>query len=98
LASISAHYNLQLPIAGIRQYAGTDKKGTNVLGLIEAAEKLGFEAKGVRGELDSLFKIPKPAIVHIIVKEQLHHYVVIYEVTQIFGGSYFLKSNLLVAS
>ncbi len=82
LASISAHYNLQLPIARIRQYAGTDKKGTNVLGLIEAAEKLGFEAKGVRGKLDSLFKIPKPTIAHIIVKEQLHHYVVIYEVTK----------------
>jgi ABC-type bacteriocin/lantibiotic exporter with double-glycine peptidase domain len=31
LASISAHYNLQLPIAAIRQYAGTDKKDTNVL-------------------------------------------------------------------
>ncbi|QTE22439.1 peptidase domain-containing ABC transporter [Polaribacter cellanae] len=82
LASISAHFNLQIPIARIRQYAGTDKKGTNVLGLIEAAEKLGFEAKGVRGELDSLFKIPKPAIAHLIVKEQLHHYVVIYEVTK----------------
>ncbi|WP_281979525.1 peptidase domain-containing ABC transporter [Tenacibaculum mesophilum] len=82
LASISAHYKLQLPIARIRQYAGTDKKGTNVLGLIEAAEKLGFEAKGVRGELDSLFKIPKPAIAHVIVREQLQHYVVIYEVTK----------------
>ncbi|WP_349666015.1 cysteine peptidase family C39 domain-containing protein [Polaribacter sp. Z022] len=84
LASISAHYNLQLPIARIRQYAGTDKKGTNVIGLIEAAEKLGFEAKGVRGELDSLFKIPKPATAHIIAKKQLHHYVVIYEVTKDF--------------
>ena len=84
LASISAHYNLELPIARIRQYAGTDKKGTNVLGLIEAAEKLGFEAKGVRGEFDSLFKIPKPAIAHVIVKKQLQHYVVIYEVTKSF--------------
>lgn len=82
LASVSAHYNLQIPIARIRQYAGTDKKGTNVLGLIEAAQKLGFEAKGVRGEFESLFKIPKPAIAHIIVKERLHHYVVIYEVTK----------------
>lgn len=82
LASIASHFNLQIPIARIRQYAGTDKKVTNVLGLIEAAEKLGFEAKGVRGALDSLFKIPKPAIAHIIVKEQLHHYVVIYEVTK----------------
>lgn len=82
LASIASHYQLQIPIARIRQYASTDKKGTNVLGLIEAAEKLGFEAKGVRGELDSLFKIPKPAIAHIIVKEKLHHYVVIYELTK----------------
>jgi ATP-binding cassette subfamily B protein len=84
LASISSHFNLQIPIARIRQYASTDKKGTNVLILIKAAEKLGFEAKGVRGELDSLFKIPKPAIAHIIVKEKLHHYVVIYEVTKDF--------------
>lgn len=82
LASISAHYKLEIPIARIRQYAGTDKKGTNVLGLIEAAEKLGFEAKGVRGDFDSLFKIPKPTIAHVIVKKQLQHYVVIYEVTK----------------
>ncbi|MEQ5791681.1 peptidase domain-containing ABC transporter [Muricauda sp. NFXS6] len=82
LASIAAHYNLQIPISRIRQYAGTDKKGTNVYGLIKAAEKLGFEAKGVRGDFESLFKIPKPAIAHIIVRERLHHYVVIYEVTK----------------
>ena len=80
LASISAHYKLEIPIARIRQYASTDKKGTNVLGLIEAAQKLEFEAKGVRGDFDSLYKIPKPAIAHIIVKEQLQHYVVIYAI------------------
>jgi len=82
LASIAAHYKLNFPIARIRQYAGTDKKGTNVLGLIKAAEKLGFDAKGVRGDFESLFKIPKPAIAHIIIKERLHHYVVIYGVTK----------------
>lgn len=82
LASISAHYNFQIPISRIRQYAGTDKKGTNVYGLIKAAEKLGFEAKGVRGDFESLFKIPKPTIAHVIVRERLHHYVVIYEVTK----------------
>ncbi|MCX2678905.1 peptidase domain-containing ABC transporter [Galbibacter sp. EGI 63066] len=82
LASIAAHHQLQLPIARIRQYAGTDKKGTNVLGLLEAAQKLGFEAKGVRGDFESLFKIPKPAIAHVVVKEVLQHYVVIYEVTK----------------
>lgn len=82
LASIAASYNLQIPIARIRQYAGTDNKGTNLLGLLEAAGKLGFEAKGVRGDFDSLFKIPKPTIAHVVIKEVLHHYVVIYEVTK----------------
>src|SRR5690242_1927481 len=81
LASVASFYDLQLPVSRIRQFASTDKKGTNVLGLIEAANKMGFDAKGVRGEFDSLFKIPKPSIAHIIVKEVLHHYVVIYKTT-----------------
>jgi ATP-binding cassette, subfamily C, bacteriocin exporter len=82
LASVAAYYNLALPVAKIRQFAGTDKKGTNVLGLVEAASKMGFLAKGVRGEWDSLFKIPKPAIAHVIVKEVLQHYVVLIKTTE----------------
>ena len=49
LASIASYYKLQLPVARIRQIAGTDTKGTNVLGMVKAAELLGFSAKGVRG-------------------------------------------------
>lgn len=79
LASVAAHYKCKLPIARIRQYASTDKKGTNVLGMIEAAGKLGFTAKGVKGAFESLFKIPVPAIAHVVVKEVLHHFVVIYK-------------------
>ena len=78
LAYVASHYKIQMPIARIRQYAGTDKKGTNVLGLLEAAQKLGFGAKGVRGDFDSLFKIPKPTIAHVVVKDVLHHYILIY--------------------
>lgn len=81
LASIAAHYGLKLPIARIRQYAFTDKKGTNILGMIEAAAKIGLEAKGVKGPFECLKDIPKPAVAHIIVKEVLHHFVVIYKVT-----------------
>lgn len=80
LASIGSYFKVNLPIARIRQYANTDKRGTNVLGIIEAAEKMGFTAKGVKGGFDSLDKIPLPAIAHIITKEQLHHYVVIYKI------------------
>lgn len=77
LASVAASYHLKLPLARIRQYAGTDKKGTNVLGLVEAAHKLGFEAKGVRADFESLFHIPKPAIAHVVVNKVLQHYVVL---------------------
>ena len=80
LASVSAYYKLEIPLARIRQYAGTDKKGTNVLGLIEAAQKIGFEAKGVRGDFESLFKIPIPTIAHVIINEKLQHFVVLYKV------------------
>lgn len=82
LASVAMHYNLQLPLSRIRQYAGTDKQGTNILGLIEAAEKLGFQIKAAKGQLESLAKIPLPAIAHVVLKNGLHHYVVIYRVTK----------------
>ncbi|WP_229238567.1 peptidase domain-containing ABC transporter [Dyadobacter sp. Leaf189] len=81
LASVSAFYKLAIPVARIRQYASTDKKGTNVLGLIEAATKLGFDAKGVRAEFDQLPHVPVPVIAHVIIKQILHHYVVVYNVT-----------------
>jgi len=82
LASIGNHYGINLPIARIRQFANTDKRGTNVLGVIEAAEKMGFTAKGVKGGLEAISKIPLPAIAHIIVNKQLQHYVVIYKVSK----------------
>ncbi|MEN2284458.1 peptidase domain-containing ABC transporter [Algoriphagus sp. SE2] len=80
LASVAAFYKLELPVAKIRQMASTDQKGTNILGLIEAASKMGFSAKGVRGEYEALLDVPMPIIAHVIVKKVLHHYVVLYKV------------------
>lgn len=81
LASVAEFHGLKLPISKIRQYASTDAKGTNVLGMIEAAQKMKLMAKGVKGTFESLSKIPMPSIAHVIVKENLQHYVVIYKVT-----------------
>lgn len=81
LASVATYYKLELPVAKIRQMASTDQKGTNVLGLIEAATKMGFSAKGVRGEFEALMDVPMPVIAHVIVKKVLHHYVVLYKVS-----------------
>lgn len=82
IASVSAHYKHKVPLSRIRQLASTDRRGTNVLGLVEAAEKLGFSAKGVRGSFESLFNIPKPSILHVVIKEVHYHYVVLYKITK----------------
>ncbi len=80
LATVARRYGLRIPIAVIRQYAGTDRRGTNVLGLVEAAQKLGFEARGVRGRMEALTQIPLPCIAHV-VQSGLQHYVAILRVT-----------------
>lgn len=81
IASVCAFYGLKYPIAKIRQYAYTDKKGTNILGMIDALGKLGLSAKGVNAEFGALKVVPKPTIAHVIVKDGLHHFVVIYKVS-----------------
>ena len=48
--------------------------------MIAAVEQLGFSAKGVKAQVEALSKIPLPAIAHVIVNKQLHHYVVLYKV------------------
>lgn len=80
LSSVAAHYGLNLPIARIRQICHTDTRGTNVLGMIQGLNEMGFNAKGVKGGLDALPQIPLPAIAHVVVMQQLHHYIVIYKV------------------
>ena len=78
LASVATHYGLRVPISRIRQYAGTDRSGTNVHGMIEAAGRLGLTAKGVRAPIDALSRVPLPAIAHLLLPGGLPHYVVVY--------------------
>jgi ATP-binding cassette subfamily B protein len=78
IASIAAYYKLLMPIARIRQLACTSNRGTSIAGLLEALKGLGFDAKGARGDIAALLKVPKPAITHIMPRAGLHHYVVVY--------------------
>ena len=82
IASVASYHRLILPIARVRQLASTSKKGTSVAGMLEALKALGFEAKGVRGDLSTLMNVPKPAIVHVMPKPGFHHYVVVYGATE----------------
>lgn len=82
LASISNYYKLKLPIARIRQIAGTDKKGTSLFGMIKCAEEIGYVAKGVKGDFEGMKEVPLPAVAHIIQKKVLQHYIVVYEIKE----------------
>lgn len=86
LATISKQYGLSISISKIREAAGTDKQGTSVYGIVQAAEKLGFTAKavkGVKGNKNALFtKFSLPAIAHVITSDKLLHYVVLHKISK----------------
>lgn len=52
-----------------------DKKGTTAYNLIEAAKKVGFDARGYKCE--SLEKIKCPSIAHVIIDKMYHHFVIV---------------------
>ena len=81
LKSIAAYYKLDLSIERIRQYTSSDMQGANFLGLIKGAERMGFSAKGVKGNVNNIPSLPFPVIAHVIRKLDtgiLYHFVVIY--------------------
>lgn len=83
LATISKQNGYKISISKIREIAGTDKQGTNAYGVIQAAEQLGFSAKGVKGNADAFFsEFPLPCIAHVVVDGGLLHYVVIHKITK----------------
>lgn len=83
IATICKQYGLSISISKIREVAGTDKKGTNAYGLVKAAKELGFSAKGVKGEPEAIYsEIPLPAIAHVIINENLLHYVVVHSISR----------------
>lgn len=83
LATISKQNGYKIGITKIREVAGTDKQGTNIYGLMQAAEQLGFGAKGVRGNKEAFFsEFPLPCIAHVVIDGGLLHYVVIHKITK----------------
>src|SRR3984957_5336455 len=80
LASVAAYFGLKIPISRIRQYAGTDKQGTSLYGLIKAAEQLNFKSKAVKTTGIDLNDIPLPTIFHLVLENGIQHFVVVYRI------------------
>ena len=65
-------------LAPVRALSGTDASGTSLLGLYQAAQSLGFDARGATGDYESLRGVNLPCIAHV-ESEGGPHYVVVYE-------------------
>jgi ATP-binding cassette, subfamily C, bacteriocin exporter len=82
LAMIARHYGMNVSIGHIRQWAGVDRQGANLFGLMKAAEKIGFTAKGVKGDWDGLCKVPLPLICHTVNESKFGHFVVVHKIAK----------------
>ncbi|QLC67279.1 peptidase domain-containing ABC transporter [Flavobacterium sp. LPB0248] len=82
LLSIIKLYNGNSSLEKIRELSGTTKQGTTMLGLYQAANKLGFNAEGCEADINSLIEHNKPVILHLLIENQLEHYVICYKYSE----------------
>lgn len=83
LAMICLHYKKETTITKLRDMMGTDLKGTNLIGLSNCADKLGFVSQAVRVDKEGfLSEYTLPAIANVITKEGLSHFVVVFKITK----------------
>lgn len=80
LATIAKHYGISFGLQSLRELAGTDRIGTNLHGLVQAAEHIGLNATAVKGPFEALAGVPLPAVAHIVNAEGLGHFVVLHQV------------------
>lgn len=74
---ISKFYGKDISVQKIRNLAESTRAGSNLLGLSNAAESLGFKTLGLKISLQDLIdETPFPAIIHW----NKHHFVVVYKI------------------
>lgn len=66
-------------IEKLRELSGTTKQGTTILGLYQVANQIGFTAEGCEADIQALIDHKQPVILHVVIENQLQHYVVCYE-------------------
>ena len=81
---IAKYYNKNVNIQDLRNLSETTREGSTLLGLSEAAEKIGFHTIGVKISLETLNETPLPCILHW----NKNHYVVLYKIKK---GIYYIS-------
>lgn len=79
LMSLIKLYGGTNSIEKLRELSGTTKQGSTMLGLYQVANKIGFTTEGCEADLNALIDHKQPVILHVVIENQLQHYVVCYE-------------------
>ena len=79
LKMVAKYYGKDFKIASLHRNSGVSKDGVSLLGISQAAEKIGFNTYRVKLTLQQLYKdAPKPAILHW----SQNHFVVLFKTKQ----------------
>ena len=84
IASIARHYGQDIPLTVIREASGTSPAGTSLKGILDACRTLGFRAAGYKSDdkqLESLYGLSEPVILHIVNRQEELHFVVLQSLT-----------------
>lgn len=80
LLSVIKYFGGDTKLERLREFSGTTKQGTTLLGLYQAASELGLQAEAYEADISNLIEQEYPCILHIIKDEKLQHYVIFYGV------------------
>jgi ATP-binding cassette subfamily B protein RaxB len=83
LAMVAGRHGLKTDMPALRRRFSLSLKGTTLKALMQIAEQIGFHARPLRGEVDSLGQVPLPAILHW----DLSHFVVLTKVSRGLAGT-----------
>jgi len=78
LLSIIKYYGGDISLEKLREFSGTSKQGTTLLGLYQAANNTGFVAKGYEANIQDIIAHRKPLILHVLINKYLQHYIICY--------------------
>ena len=79
LAMVAKHYGKNYTIQKLREMCSATRAGVSMLGISDAAEKLGFKTLGAHLNFEKLANdVPLPCIVHW----RQEHFVVVYDVKE----------------
>lgn len=76
LRMVAKYYGKNIRLQRIRDLSGINREGVSMLGISEAAEKIGFRTQGAKLTLNQLKEIDLPCIIHW----NQNHFVILYAI------------------